>query len=322
MPFMQTVLVTGGAGFIGSHLVDALLARGDRVLVLDDLTTGDKANLAHLEGDERCLLHIGSVTDPYLVDRLMEQAEAVVHLAAAVGVKYIMERQVQGIITNTVGTEQVLRAAAVRGLPTFLASSSEVYGKSPEVPARETSYPVIGTTDIHRWSYACCKALDEFLALAFHREQGLPVVVARLFNVTGPRQSSSYGMVLPRFCQAALAGGSLSVYGHGDQTRTFLHVLDAVRAILGLLDSPEAKGQVFNVGGDEPVSIRDLAELVIAECGQGSLQQVPYEQAFPGGHFEDIIHRVPAIDKIAAQIGWRPEMGLRTIVRSTLASYR
>ncbi|MFW5845603.1 MAG: NAD-dependent epimerase/dehydratase family protein [Planctomycetota bacterium] len=317
------VLVTGGAGFIGSHVVDALLARGDRVTVLDDLTTGDKANLAHVEAAAPLELVIGSITDPFLVDRLVMQADALIHLAAAVGVQYIMQRQVQGIITNTVGTEHVLRAAAQRRIPTFLASSSEVYGKSPEVPATETSYPVIGTTDIHRWSYACTKALDEFLALAYHREQGLPVVIGRFFNVTGPRQSPAYGMVLPRFCRAALAGEDLRVYGDGEQTRTFLHVGDCVCAVLAVLAESRAHGQVVNIGGAEPVSMRGLAELVCRRSGSSAgIELVPYERAYPSGNFEDIRHRVPAIDKIRELCDWRPGHGLEDIVDATLAASR
>lgn len=313
---MRRVLVTGGAGFIGSHVVDALLARGDQVTVLDDLTTGDKA---HVPQHERCELVLGSITDPFLVDRLMAEADALIHLAAAVGVQYIMQNQVQGIITNTLGTEHVLRAAAARGLPTFVASSSEVYGKSPDIPASETAYPVIGTTDVHRWSYACTKALDEFLALAYHREQGLPVVVGRFFNMTGPRQSPAYGMVLPRFCAAARAGTDLQVYGDGAQTRTFCHVADCTRAVLALLDSVEAKGEVVNIGGNEPVSMQALAERVIESAGSSSqIRLVPYEEAFPDGHFEDIRHRVPAVQKIKDLIGWQAERGLQEIIDGVL----
>lgn len=315
-------LITGGAGFIGSHCCDALLARGDEVLVLDDYSTGDAANLCHHAGHAGFELRIGSITDAFLVDRLIGQVDAVIHLAAAVGVHYIMQHQVGSIITNTLGTEHVLRAAALRRLPTLLASSSEVYGKSPDQPAAETAYPVIGTTDIHRWSYACTKALDEFLALAYHREQGLPLRIARFFNITGERQSPAYGMVLPRFIAAAQADASLRVYGDGAQTRTFCHVSDCVRGILALLDEPSANGSVCNIGGDEPVSIRDLATRVITHSGRGWIEEIPYETAFPGGHFEDIRHRVPAIDKIHQLCGWRPQLPLDAIITGMLSAHQ
>ena len=317
----MNVLVTGGAGFIGSHLVEALLARGDRVAVIDDASTGDFANLAAVAKHPALTVVHGSVCDDLALDELCAATapELVIHLAAAVGVRRILERQVGSIVTNVRGTESVLRAAAQhRVRRVLIASTSEVYGKQDKVPFREDDDAVIGSTSLHRWSYACAKMLDEFLALAWHRERGLGVTVTRFFNVTGPRQSPAYGMVLPRFCQAAVAGGTLEGHGDGEQTRTFLHVADAVSAITALAGCEAAIGRVVNVGGTEEVSMRALARAVQAAAGQGSITLVPYASAYPTG-FEDMRRRVPDTTRLRQLTGWAPTRDLRQIIADALA---
>jgi UDP-glucose 4-epimerase len=320
----MNVLVTGGAGFIGSHLVDALIARGDRVGVIDDCSTGSLDNLAAALAGGHCEFVHGSVCDDLALDELCTRLkpELVIHLAAAVGVKRILERQVASIVTNVRGTECVLRAAAQHGARRVLvASTSEVYGKQDKLPFREDDDAVLGSTGLHRWSYACAKMLDEFLALAWHRERGLGVVVTRFFNVTGPRQSPAYGMVLPRFCRSALAGGTLEVHGDGEQTRTFLHVADAVAAVLALAGCDAAVGRVVNVGGTEEVSIRALARAVQAAAGSGSVGLVPYGTAYPAG-FEDMRRRVPDTSRLRQLTGWQPRYALREIIADALADAR
>jgi UDP-glucose 4-epimerase len=317
---MSYVLVTGGAGFIGSHIVEALLARGDHVAVLDDCSTGNLDNLAAVRSNPRLKVIPGSVCDETAVDRACADADAVVHLAAAVGVQRILERQVESITINVRGTEIVLRAACDHGrIPVFIASSSEVYGKQNNVPFRENDDSVLGATSLHRWSYACGKAMDEFLGLAYHREQALPVVIGRFFNITGPRQSPHYGMVLPRFCRAALAGTALEVHGDGKQSRCFLHVRDCVGAILSLMGCKAAVGQVVNIGGTEEIGMRDLAEAVLREAGtKAEVRSVSYEQAYPQGGFEDLRRRVPDTDKLRKLTGWQPSLPLREIIHDCL----
>jgi UDP-glucose 4-epimerase len=317
----MNVLVTGGAGFIGSHLVEALLARGDRVAVIDDASTGNFANLAAVAKHPALTVVHGSVCDDLALDELCAATapELVIHLAAAVGVKRILERQVGSIVTNVRGTESVLRAAAQhRVRRVLIASTSEVYGKQDKVPFREDDDAVIGSTSLHRWSYACAKMLDEFLALAWHRERGLGVTVTRFFNVTGPRQSPAYGMVLPRFCAAAVAGGTLEVHGDGEQTRTFLHVADAVSALIALAGCEAAIGRVVNVGGTEEVSMRALARAVQAAAGRGTITLVPYASAYPAG-FEDMRRRVPDTTRLRQLTGWAPTRELRQIIADALA---
>lgn len=316
---MARYLVTGGAGFIGSHLVDALLARGDAVRVLDDASTGSMANLAHHEGHPHLAIHHGSVCDQLLVDEVCQGVDAVIHLAAAVGVRRILDRRIGGIVTNVRGTETVLAAAAAAGrVPVFLASSSEVYGKGVSVPFREDDDCVLGPSGVHRWSYACSKALDEFLALAWHHERDLPVTIGRFFNVTGPRQSAAYGMVLPRFCAAAVADGELEVHGDGQQARCFLHVTDCVAAILALIEAPDAIGRVVNIGSNEEVTIGDLAERVVASAGRGRVRQVSYEQAFPNGGFADMRRRVPDTSRLRALTGWQQHYDLSAVIAACL----
>jgi UDP-glucose 4-epimerase len=315
-------LVTGGAGFIGSHLTEALLTRGDAVTVLDDCSTGSLANLAGVSGHTRLVVVQGSVCDEVAVDEACAGCDAVIHLAAAVGVRRILEQQVSGIVVNLRGTEVMLRAATAHGrLPFFLASSSEVYGKLDRTPFREDDDSLLGSSDLHRWSYACGKKMDEFLALAYHRERRLPVTVGRFFNITGPRQSGAYGMVLPRFCAAARAGETLDVHGDGGQTRCFLHVADAVDAVLRLVACPAAVGQVVNIGGTEEVGMLDLARRVVAACkSHAPVRLVSYEQAFPGGGFEDLRRRVPDVTRLKNLTAWTPRCDLATIIRDCLAT--
>jgi UDP-glucose 4-epimerase len=318
-------LVTGGAGFIGSHLVDRLLARGDEAVVIDDGSTGDFANLARHRGDRRLTVVHGSVCDELTVEEHCRGTQRIIHLAAAVGVQRILDRQVNSIVTNVRGTEVVLRCAALCGnLPVFLASTSEVYGKSDAPSFREDGDSVLGATAVARWGYACTKMLDEFLGLALHRERGLPVVVGRFFNITGPRQSGSYGMVLPRFCTAALAGGTLDVHGDGSQSRCFLHVADAVSAVLALMDRPEAIGQVVNIGHGEEIAIGALAERVVALSGNPAarVRRIPYAEAVPRGGFEDMRRRMPDTTRLRNLTGWAPEFGLDETIRDILAHVR
>jgi len=313
-------LVTGGAGFIGSHLVERLLARGDRVTVLDDFSTGDAANLRGVHGHAALRVVHGSVCDEVLVDDLCYQVDGVVHLAAAVGVRRILEQQVGSIVTNLRGAEVVLRACLAHGrLPVWLASTSEVYGKLDRTPFREDDDSVLGGSHLHRWSYACSKLMDEFLALACHRERGLPVSIMRFFNVTGPRQSPAYGMVLPRFCRAALAGGKLEVHGDGAQSRCFLHVSDCVDAVVGLLGCSAADGRVVNIGSAEEVSIIALAERVIAAAGTAAtIQRISYADAFPEGGFEDMRRRVPDVSRLKSLTNWTQRFDLDATIRQSL----
>ncbi len=317
----RNLLVTGGAGFIGSHLVEALLARGDRVVVLDDCSTGDLSNLAAVADHPALEIVHGSVCDSLVVDECAAQVDGIVHLAAAVGVMRILERRVHSIMVNLRGTEVVLQAALTHGrLPVLLASSSEVYGKGRNERFSEDDDCVLGPTGLHRWSYACSKAMDEFLALAHHHERDLPVRITRLFNITGPRQSPAYGMVLPRFCRHAVMGRPLEVYGDGEQTRCFLHIADCVDALLALLDHPAAVGRVVNVGGVEEVAIGALAQRVATLHGKGtSVVHVPYERAYPGGGFEDLRRRAPDTTRLRRLCDWAPTRDLDTIIRSCLA---
>ena len=311
---MAKVLVTGGAGFIGSHLCEALLKRGDEVSVIDDLSTGRIENIAHLQDNKAFHLTIGSILDVAALSPLVRRADIVFHLAAAVGVQKIIEAPVDTIETNILGSHNVLSQAARYGKLCLLASTSEVYGKATKYPFCEDDDAVYGPTTKSRWSYACSKAIDEFLALAYHKSQGLPVIVARLFNTTGPRQTGRYGMVLPRFVDQALRGKPLTVFGTGHQTRCFADVSDIVRALLLLAAHPKAVGQVFNVGNPEEVSIYDLAKLVkkLAES-ESEIQLVPYDEAYQPG-FEDMERRVPSIDKIARLVSYKPKVKLHNIV--------
>lgn len=309
-------LVTGGAGFIGSHLCTELVSRGNSVLVLDDLSTGRMDNLAHLESHPGFDFVRGSVMDPETVGEMTGRVRAVFHLAAAVGVENIIRRPVETIEININGTESVLAAASERGAKVFVASTSEVYGKSWEAPFREDGDIVLGATSRSRWSYACSKALDEFLALAYHKSRGLPVVVGRLFNTVGPRQSGRYGMVLPRFINQALTGKPLTVFGNGTQTRCFSSVAEVVRCIIALMETPEAVGKVVNIGSTQEITILELGRRVLEITGSSSpLQLTPYDKAYPGD-FEDMQRRVPDVSLLRSLVGFVPGAPVEEIIRS------
>jgi UDP-glucose 4-epimerase len=316
------ILITGGAGFIGSHLAEALLAGGHEVFVLDDLSTGCFDNIAHIKGHDRFHYTIDSVFNEPLVAELVDRAAIVFHLAAAVGVKLIVQEPVHTIETNVHGTEVILRHAAKKKKLVVIASTSEVYGKSTDVPFRETADLVLGATTRHRWAYACSKALDEFLALAHWKERQLPVIIVRFFNTVGPRQTGQYGMVVPTFVRQALAGQPITVFGDGTQSRSFTYVGDVVGALLKLMVEPRAIGEVFNVGNTEEVTMLELAGRVKAITGSASpIVTVPYEQAYEAG-FEDMPRRVPDLGKIEQLIGYRPAVGLDEIIRRVVASQR
>jgi UDP-glucose 4-epimerase len=315
-------LITGGAGFIGSHLADELLERGHRVHALDDLSTGAIANIRHLKDDPRFEYTIDSCAKGSLVAELVDEADAVFHLAAAVGVRLIVESPVRTIETNVLATEILLAHAAKKRRPVFIASTSEVYGKSAALPFRETGDLVMGATHLGRWSYACSKAIDEFLALAYYREYGLPVVVGRLFNTVGPRQTGVYGMVVPTFIRQAVAEQPITVFGDGHQRRCFCHVGDVVRALADLMGSDAHHGEVFNIGSSEEVEILELAERVKQVTGSSSeIVTIPYEEAYGEG-FEDMHRRIPDISKLQAATGWRPTLGLPEILQDVMAEER
>jgi UDP-glucose 4-epimerase len=316
------VLITGGAGFVGSHLADGLLARGDEVSVLDDLSTGSIHNIAHLKGHPRFRYTIDSVTNEPLLAELIDHCDVVVHLAAAVGVKLIVEAPVHTIETNVHGTEVVQKHANKKKKLVVIASTSEVYGKSVTVPFREDADLVLGPSDKHRWAYACSKLIDEFLALAYWKERKLPVVIVRLFNTVGPRQTGRYGMVIPNFVRQALSGQPITVFGDGNQSRSFTYVGDVVRAVVALIDEPRAVGQVFNIGNGQEISINALAERIRAVTGSSSdIVRIPYEQAYEQG-FEDMPRRVPDISKIRALVGYEPTVGLDEILARVIEYFR
>ena len=316
------VFITGGAGFIGSHLATRFLERGDHVLLLDDLSTGSMDNIAHLAGREGFEYRIGSALDVPLVTECLDRCDATVHLAAAVGVRLIVERPVHTIETNIRATEVVLAAAAKKQKPVLLASTSEVYGKSAKIPFAEEDDLQLGPTTHSRWAYACSKALDEWLGLAYYREKNVPVTVVRFFNTVGPRQTGRYGMVLPNFAAQALTGEPITVYGDGSQSRCFGHVQDAVEALLRLLATPASVGEVFNVGSDEEVTILRLAEMVRDAAGSRSeIRLVPYAEAYAEG-FEDMQRRVPALAKLERTVGFRPRTPLASIITDVVADQR
>ena len=316
------VFITGGAGFIGSHLATRFLDRGDQVFLLDDLSTGSMENIAHLVGREGFEYRIGSALDVPLVTECLDRCDATVHLAAAVGVRLIVERPVHTIETNIRATEVVLAAAAKKRKPVVLASTSEVYGKSTKIPFAEDDDLQLGATINSRWAYACSKALDEWLGLAYYREKHVPVIVVRFFNTVGPRQTGRYGMVLPNFAAQALAGEPITVYGTGTQSRCFGHVQDAVEALLRLLGTMASVGGVFNIGSDEEVTILRLAEMVRDAAGSRSeIRLVPYNEAYAEG-FEDMQRRVPDLSKLERTIGFRPRTPLSTIIADVVADQR
>lgn len=312
------VLITGGAGFIGSHLSDAYLKRGDEVFIIDDLSTGSIENIKHLKNNPRFHYEINSVHNQPVVAELVDQCDVVFHLAAAVGVKLIVESPVRTIETNVHGTEVVLAQASKKKKRVLVASTSEVYGLSTQVPFREDGPLVMGATTNGRWSYACSKAIDEFLALAYWREKRLPTTVVRLFNTVGPRQTGQYGMVIPTFVKQALAGRPITIYGDGNQSRCFGYVGDVVGALVKLMDHPEAVGQVFNIGSNEEVTILELAERIKALTDSPSgITFTPYDEAYEEG-FEDMLRRVPDVTKVSELVGFRPTKKLDEILQTVI----
>jgi UDP-glucose 4-epimerase len=315
-------LVTGGAGFIGSHLSDALLAQGHEVLILDNLSTGSFDNIAHLKGRPGFEYFIDTVNNESLLAELIDRSDVVFHFAAAVGVKLIVEQPVYTIETNVHGTEVVLKHANKKKKLVVLASTSEVYGKSDDVPFREDSDLVLGPTPKHRWAYACSKAIDEFLALAYWKERKLPVIIVRFFNTVGPRQTGQYGMVIPNFVRQALAGEPITVFGDGKQSRAFTHVTDVVVALLKLVVEPKAIGQVINIGNMQEVTMNHLAERVRDLSGSKSIiKHIPYDEAYESG-FEDMPRRVPDLTRIKGLIGYQPIHNLDDILVQVIDYFR
>ncbi len=320
------VLITGGAGFIGSHLAEACLARGHEVYVIDDLSTGSLENVRHLTEDEstkgRFFVTVDTILNPEPLTRLVGTCDVVYHLAAAVGVRYILDNPLESIRINILGTERVLETCERFKKKVLVASSSEVYGKHTHAPLTETDNIIYGPSSKFRWSYAASKLMDEFTALAYFRTKALPVVVARLFNTVGPRQTGAYGMVIPRFTAQALSGEPLTVYGDGRQTRTFTYVEDAVEALSALMESPGAVGDIYNIGGTEEITMEALARRIVKITGSTStIRFIPYNEAFPEG-FEDMLRRVPDIGKIKALTGFHPKTDLDTILRKVAEHIR
>jgi UDP-glucose 4-epimerase len=312
------VLITGGAGFIGSHLAEALLARGDEVYVIDDLSTGSLTNITHLLDQEYFHFCKAAVEDEPALTELVERADLIFHLAAAVGVRLVAESPVRTIQTNLHGTETLLMLADAHKTPVFIASTSEVYGKSTRIPFREDDDLLIGPPTSGRWSYACSKAMSEFLALAYHQERGLPVIIGRFFNTIGARQTGRYGMVLPRFINQALSNQPITVFGDGNQSRCFVEVSDVVRAIIELMHDATAVGQVFNIGSDHEITIKQLASLVKEITGSPSeIIHVPYERVYGGG-FEDMARRVPDLSKLRQVIAFQPSLSIEHSIQAVV----
>lgn len=315
-------LITGGAGFIGSHLTDAIVSRGDSVLALDDLSTGSADNVRHLLGHPRFDLREGSILDHDLVAKLAGEVDVIVHLAAAVGVKLIVERPLDSLLTNIRGTEIVLDAAAEIGCKVLITSTSEIYGKNASGPLKEDDDRILGSPFKARWSYSTSKAVDEILARGYWRDRGTPTVVVRLFNTVGPRQTGAYGMVVPRFVHQALRGEPITVYGDGEQRRSFCHVSDVVTALLQLVDHPGAIGDVFNVGARNEVSINELARLILATTDSSSpVVHISYDVAYEEG-FEDMERRIPDTGKLEALTGWRATRSLEDVIEDVIEHER
>jgi len=315
-------LITGGAGFIGSHLAERLLEKGEQVVLLDNLSTGSMENIRHLKGSDRLEYHLDGIENRQILAELVDDADVIVHLAAAVGVKLIVESPVRTIETNVNGTQMILEAACKKKKLVLIASTSEVYGKNTNVPFHEDADLVLGATTKGRWSYAASKALDEFLALSYWKEKKLPVIVVRFFNTVGPRQTGRYGMVLPNFVKRALDGQPIEVYGNGQQSRCFCDVRDTVEALLRLMPLDGAVGEVINIGNTEEVTIENLAKIVKHRTGShSSIQFVPYDKAYEPG-FEDMMRRVPSIEKLHSLTGFRPQTNLADIIDRVSAYFR
>jgi UDP-glucose 4-epimerase len=319
---MATHLITGGAGFIGSHLADYLIDRGEKVVIIDNLTTGTFTNIQHLEGRSGFQCYIEDVRHETLTDELIRQCARVYHLAASVGVRLIIDKPTDSLINNIVGTERVLRSASRYRKPVLITSTSEVYGKSKKEAFAENDDRIMGSTDKARWGYANSKATDEFLAMAYYQETRLPVVIARLFNTVGPRQTGQYGMVIPNFVAQALADTAITVHGDGSQTRCFCHVKDVVPALVELLTRPAAFGKVFNVGSNAEISIGELAELVVKKTrSRSEIRYIPYDEAYPPG-FEDMQRRVPDLTRVGSLLGFRPTRTLDDILTDVIEELR
>ena len=315
-------LITGGAGFIGSHLAERLLEKGEQVVLLDNLSTGSMENIRHLKGSDRLEYHLDGIENRQILAELVDDADVIVHLAAAVGVKLIVESPVRTIETNVNGTQMILEAASKKKKLVLIASTSEVYGKNTNVPFHEDADLVLGATTKGRWSYAASKALDEFLALSYWKEKKQPVIVVRFFNTVGPRQTGRYGMVLPNFVKRALDGDPIEVYGNGQQSRCFCDVRDTVEALLRLMPLDRAVGEVINIGNTEEVTIENLAKIVKHRTGSDSpIQFVPYDKAYEPG-FEDMMRRVPSIEKLHALTAFRPQTSLADIIDRVSAYFR
>ncbi len=312
------ILITGGAGFIGSHLAEAHLDKGDEVTIIDDLSTGSMRNIEHFKDRPGFKYYLDSITNQHLAAELIDLADQIYHLAAAVGVRLIVESPVRTIETNIRGTEIVLHLAAKKRKRVLITSTSEVYGKTVKVPFREDDDLVMGSTDKGRWSYACSKAIDEFLAIAYWKEKKVPTVIARLFNTVGPRQTGQYGMVIPNFVDQALDGRPITIFGDGSQSRCFTHVNDVVGALMGLIAHPDAVGEVYNIGATTEVTIEQLAERIRHLTGSESpIVKIPYDEAYEGG-FEDMQRRMPSIEKISRLIGYQPTYTLDQILLSVI----
>lgn len=315
-------LITGGAGFIGSHLAEELLNQGNEVYIIDDLSTGHIENIEHIKEENNFHYFIDSISNEQLMAELIDKCDVIYHLAAAVGVRLIVENPVRTIETNIMGTEIVLKLANKKKKQVIIASSSEVYGKSNTLPYKEWDDLVLGPTYKARWSYACSKAIDEFLALAYYKEKKLPIIIIRLFNTVGPRQTEAYGMVVPTFVKQALLGQPITVYGDGQQSRCFAYVKDVVRGIIGLAHHPDANGKIFNIGDTEEITIENLAKLVKAITKTNSeIVHIPYDEAYEEG-FEDMRRRVPDISRIQKLTGYKPTYDVKEIIKSVVEFYR
>ncbi|HOK41251.1 MAG TPA: GDP-mannose 4,6-dehydratase [bacterium] len=319
---MKRVLITGGAGFIGSHLADKCIEKGYYVKIIDDLSTGTIENIKHLLNNKNFSAVYDTILNRELLFDLFQDVDCVYHLAAAVGVQYIIDNPLHSLEVNVRGTDYILEAANKYKIKVLLTSTSEIYGKNENVPFKEDDDRILGSTKISRWSYSCSKALDEFLALAYFREKRLPIVIARLFNTCGPRQTGRYGMVIPKFVKAALLNHNIPVYGDGQQTRSFTSVYDVVDALIKLMESEETNGEVFNIGNTEFITIENLAKKIIAMTNSKSkIEYIPYEKAFSEG-FEDMKHRLPDISKIKKYIGYEPKYSIDDILNSVIESFK